>query len=49
VVILLGILIPEVTAFKVVASGHVIVKTGFPIVSVVALFMARNTAATNGS
>jgi hypothetical protein len=49
VVILFGILIPVVTAFKVVASGHVIVKTGFPIVSVVALFMARNTAATNGS
>ncbi|WP_189677919.1 hypothetical protein [Sphingomonas glacialis] len=42
-ILLFGITIPVVTIYKVVATGQVIVKTGFPIVSVIALYMARDT------
>jgi hypothetical protein len=48
IILLFGITIPVVMVFKVVATGHVIVKTGFPIVSIVALFKARGHIRTNG-
>ncbi len=46
-VLLVGITIPVVFVFKVVATGQVIVKTGFPIVSAVALYIARDTILPN--
>jgi len=49
VIILFGITIPVVMVFKVVATGQIIVKTGFPIVSVVALIKAHGTVPANGS
>ena len=49
VILLLGITIPVVMVFKVVATGQIIVKTGFPIVSVVALIKARGAVQTNVS
>ncbi|WP_426265486.1 hypothetical protein [Sphingomonas sp. PWP1-2] len=44
--LIFGITIPVVTVFK-VATGQVIVKTGFPIVSAVALYIARNIILPN--
>lgn len=41
VIILFGITVPVVWVFKIMATGQVIVKTGFPIVSVVVLVKAR--------
>jgi hypothetical protein len=49
VVMLFGITIPMVMVFKVIATGQVIVKTGFPIVSVVALVKAGGNRSANGS
>ena len=49
VIILFGITIPVVMVFKVVAKGQMIVKTGFPIVSVVALIKARGAVPAKGS
>lgn len=49
VIILFGITIPVVMVFKVVATGQVIVKTGFPIVSAVALISAHRAKPANGS
>jgi hypothetical protein len=42
IALLFGITIPVVMVFKVMTTGHVIVKTGFPFVSVVALAMAMH-------
>lgn len=49
VIILFGITLPVVMVFKVVATGQIIVKTGFPIISVIALVKARGAFPVNGS
>jgi hypothetical protein len=48
IVFLFGISIPVVTMFKLAATGHVIVKTGFPVVAAVALAEARRPRAGEG-
>ena len=48
VIFLFGVTVPVVMVFKVVATGQIIVKTGFPIVSVVALIKARGVVPTDG-
>ena len=39
----LGITIPVVTMFKLAATGHVIVKAGFPVIAAIALAEARDS------
>ena len=36
-ILLFGVTIPVVMVFKVLVTGHVYVKTGFPIIAIVAL------------
>jgi hypothetical protein len=40
IILLFGVSIPVVMVFKVIATGQVIVKTGFPVVAIIALVKA---------
>ena len=44
IVLLFGVSVPAVMVFTVVATGQIIIKTGFPIIAIAALIAVREAA-----